>query len=108
MQTGLLRESPNVAGWGEYSVRGEIERRLKTIVILENDANVAALGEKWLGAAKDFTDMAMLTLGTGVGGGLVLGGEIWRGANGMAGEVAHTPVEPGGDPCPFRNPASLE
>ena len=108
MQTGLLRESPNLPGWAEYPVRAEIERRLKTIVILENDANVAALGEKWLGAAKDFADMAMLTLGTGVGGGLVLGGEIWRGANGMAGEFGHTTVEPEGHPCGCGNRGCLE
>ena len=96
MQTGLVRESPNLPGWADYPVRADIERRLKTIVILENDANVAALGEKWLGAAKDFSDMAMLTLGTGVGGGLVLGGAIWHGANGMAGEFGHITVEPDG------------
>src|SRR5260370_17721142 len=98
MQTGLLRESPNLPGWAEYPVRAEIERRLKTIVILENDANVAALGEKWLGAAKDFTDMAMLTLGTGVGGGLVLGGEISPCPNGLAGEFLPPTVDPRGAP----------
>ena len=108
MQTGLLRESPNLPGWANYPVRAEIERRLKTIVILENDANVAALGEKWLGAARDFTDMAMLTLGTGVGGGLVLGGAIWRGANGMAGEFGHSTVEPEGHPCGCGNRGCLE
>jgi glucokinase len=108
MQTGLLRESPNLPGWAEYPVRAEIERRLKTIVILENDANVAALGEKWLGAAKDYADMAMLTLGTGVGGGLVMGGDIWRGANGMAGEFGHTTVEPDGHPCGCGNIGCLE
>ena len=108
MQTGLLRESPNLPGWANYPVRAEIERRLKTIVILENDANVAALGEKWLGAAKDFSDVAMLTLGTGVGGGLVLGGKIWRGANGMAGEFGHTTVEPEGQLCGCGNHGCLE
>ena len=108
MQTGLLRESPNLPGWADYPVRAEIERRLKTVVILENDANVAAFGEKWLGAAKDFSDMAMLTLGTGVGGGLVLGGAIWRGANGMAGEFGHTTVEPEGHPCGCGNRGCLE
>ncbi len=107
-QTGLLRESPNLPGWAEYPVRAEIERRLHTIVILENDANVAALGEKWLGAAKEYSDMAMLTLGTGVGGGLVLRGEIWRGANGMAGEFGHTTVEPDGHPCGCGNLGCLE
>jgi len=108
MQTGLVRQSPNLPDWVDYPARAEIELRLKTVVILENDANVAALGEKWLGAAKDYSDMAMLTLGTGVGGGLVLGGSIWRGANGMAGEFGHTTVEPDGHPCGCGNRGCLE
>lgn len=108
MQTGLLRESPNLPGWADYPVRAEIERRLKTMVILENDANVAGFGESWLGAAKDHTEMAMLTLGTGVGGGLVLGGEIWNGMNGMAGEFGHSTVEPEGHPCGCGNRGCLE
>jgi glucokinase len=108
MQTGLLRESPNLPGWANYPVRAEIEQRLKTVVILENDANVAALGEKWLGAAKDYNHMAMLTLGTGVGGGLVLNGSIWHGQNGMAGEFGHTTVEPEGHICGCGNHGCLE
>jgi glucokinase len=108
MQTGWLRESPNLPGWADYPVRAEIERRLKTMVILENDANVAALGEKWLGAARDFSAMAMLTLGTGVGGGLVLDGAIWRGANGMAAEFGHITVEPEGQLCGCGNRGCLE
>ena len=108
MQTGLVRESPNLPGWVDYPARAAIEQRLKTVVILENDANVAALGEKWLGAAKDYSDVAMLTLGTGVGGGLVMGGVIWRGANGMAGEFGHTTVEPEGYPCGCGNRGCLE
>ncbi len=108
METGLLRESPNLPGWAEYPVRAEIERRLSTMVILENDANVAAFGEKWLGAAKEHNDMAMLTLGTGVGGGLVLGGKIWHGMNGMAGEFGHSTVEPEGHPCGCGNRGCLE
>jgi glucokinase len=108
MQTGLLRESPNLPGWADYPVRAEIERRLNTIVVLGNDANVAALGEEWLGAAKGFADMAMVTLGTGVGGGLVLGGKIWHGANGMAGEWGHATVEPEGHPCGCGNRGCLE
>ena len=107
-QTGLLRESPNLPGWADYPVRAEIERRLKTIVVLENDANVAALGEKWLGAARDYSDMAMITLGTGVGGGLVFEGKIWDGANGMAGEWGHATVEPDGHPCGCGNQGCLE
>jgi glucokinase len=108
MQTGLLRESPNLPGWADYPVRAEIERRLNTMVILENDANVAAFGEKWLGASKDYDNMAMLTLGTGVGGGLVMDGKIWHGMNGMAGEFGHTTVEPEGQVCGCGNRGCLE
>jgi glucokinase len=99
LQTGMLRESPNLPGWQNYPVREEIERRLGASVILENDANVAALGEKWLGAARHVDDMCIITLGTGVGGGLILRGEIWHGAVGMAGEVGHIMVEPEGPSC---------
>jgi glucokinase len=99
MLTGFLHESPNLPGWADYPVRDEIQKRLGTTVILENDANCAAFGENWLGAAKEFDDVAMLTLGTGVGGGLVLGSRIWHGMNGMAGEFGHATVEPEGHPC---------
>jgi glucokinase len=108
MRTGMLRESPNLPGWADYPVRSEIERRLGTRVILENDANAAALGEKWLGAARDVNDMAMLTLGTGVGGGLVLGGRIWHGMTGMAGEFGHMTVDPEGAPCKCGNRGCVE
>jgi glucokinase len=108
MKTGMLRESPNLPGWAESPVQAQIERRLGTRVFLENDANVAALGEKWLGAAKDFDDMVMLTLGTGVGGGIVLGGRIWHGMNGMAGEFGHMTVEPEGPLCGCGNRGCVE
>lgn len=108
MRTGIVCESPNLQDWVGYPARAAIEQRLKTVVILENDANVAALGEQWLGAAREFSDMVMLTLGTGVGGGLVLGGEIWRGSNGMAGEFGHTTVEADGHPCGCGNRGCLE
>jgi glucokinase len=95
----MVRESPNLPGWQDFPVREEIERRLSTQVILENDANSAALGEKWLGAASNVDDMCMITLGTGVGGGIVLQGRIWRGMTGMAGELGHINVDPEGPPC---------
>lgn len=101
MRSGMLRESPNLPGWEDYPVREEIERSLGTRVgvILENDANAAALGEKWLGAGRKVDDLGMLTLGTGVGGGIVLGGRIWHGMTGMAGELGHITVEPDGPRC---------
>lgn len=108
MNTGMVHESPNLPDWANYPVRDEIERRLGTRVVLENDANSAALGEKWLGAARDVEDMAMLTLGTGVGGGLVLGGRVWHGMIGMAGEFGHFTVEPNGVRCGCGNHGCLE
>jgi glucokinase len=108
MQTGMLRESPNLPGWHNYPVRDEIQRRLKTTVVLENDANAAALGEKWLGAAAGVDDMCMFTLGTGVGGGLVMKGQIWHGMTGMAGELGHINVEPDGHPCKCGSRGCLE
>jgi glucokinase len=108
MQTGMLHQSPNLPGWENYPVRDEIERRLKTTVVLENDANVAALGEKWLGAGTEVDDMIMLTLGTGVGGGIVLNGKIWHGMTGMAGEPGHINVEPNGHPCNCGSRGCLE
>lgn len=99
MGTGMLRESPNLPGWQNYPVRDEIQRRLAATVVLENDANAAALGEKWLGAAADVADMCMLTLGTGVGGGVVLEGRVWHGMTGMAGELGHIVVDPNGLRC---------
>jgi glucokinase len=108
MQTGMLRESPNLPGWHNYPVRDEIERRLQTTVVLENDANAAALGEKWTGAAASVDDMCMFTLGTGVGGGVVMQGRIWHGMTGMAGELGHINVEPEGHPCGCGSRGCLE
>lgn len=107
-QTGLVRKAVNLPGWAGYPVRAEIQRRLKTVAILENDSRVAVLGEKWLGAGQDFPDVAMLTLGTGVGGGLILGNAIWQGANGMGGEFGHMTVDPDGPPCGCGNRGCLE
>jgi glucokinase len=107
-RAGLVRESPNLPGWRDYPVRDEIDLRLRTRVILENDANAAALGEKWLGVAREVDDMCMLTLGTGVGGGLVLQGKLWGGMTGMAGEVGHITVDPRGARCGCGNDGCLE
>jgi glucokinase len=99
MATGMLRKSANLPGWEDYPVRAEIERRLEAPVVLENDANAAALGEQWLGAAQGVANSAIVTLGTGIGGGIVLNGKIWHGMNGMAGEFGHVTVEPDGYSC---------
>lgn len=108
LPNGLLRKSPNLPGWEDYPVKEEIENRIGTRVIVENDANAAALGEQWLGAARAVDDMAMITLGTGVGSAFIFGGKIWHGMNGMAGEVGHMTLEPDGPPCKCGNRGCLE
>src|SRR3954468_7631653 len=99
MESGMLRESPNLPGWANYPVREEIERRLGPSITLENDANAAAFGEHWLGAGQTVDSLCLLTLGTGVGGGIVLENKIWHGMTGMAGELGHINVDPEGHPC---------
>ncbi len=113
MQTGILRKAANFPGWENYPARAEIERRLGlqrngAPVVLENDGRVAALGEQWMGAARGVENMAVLTLGTGIGGGIVLGGKIWHGMNGMAGEFGHVTIEPEGRPCGCGNRGCAE
>lgn len=108
MDTGTVVRSPNLPDWVNFPVREEIERRLGTTVILENDANAAAMGEKWLGAGRNMDSMAMYTLGTGVGGGIVFNGHLWHGMTGMAGELGHFNVESQGHPCGCGSRGCLE
>lgn len=108
VEAGMMRLSANLPGWSDYPVRDEIERRLGARVFLDNDANVAALGEKWLGAGRDANNMAMLTLGTGIGGAIVLNGKLFYGMSGMAGEFGHVTIEPNGVPCGCGNRGCAE
>lgn len=108
IEKGLIVGSNNLPEFDGFPVRGEIERRLGTQVILENDANAAALGEKWIGAGRDVNDLVLLTLGTGIGGGIISGGRVIHGQIGMAGELGHMTVIPGGNPCGCGNYGCLE
>jgi glucokinase len=108
VEAGMMRKSANLPGWSNYPVRDVIEGRLGARVFLDNDANVAALGEKWLGAGRDADNMAMLTLGTGIGGAIILNGKIFYGMSGMAGEFGHVTIEPNGVPCGCGNHGCAE
>ena len=77
-------------------------------IFIENDANAFSLGEGWLGAARDVKDFCCLTLGTGVGGGIVLNGDIWHGAEGKAGEIGHMVIDVNGPPCQCGSRGCLE
>jgi glucokinase len=108
MKRGYVLNSNNLPEIENIPIRDEIERRLGTSVILENDANAAALGEKWMGAGRDVDDLVLLTLGTGIGGGIVSEGKVLHGCRGMAGELGHTTVYPNGNPCGCGNYGCLE
>src|SRR5579864_1861087 len=108
METGMMRKSANLPGWSDYPVRDVIEKKLGARVFLENDANAAGLGEKWMGAGRDVDNMAMVTLGTGIGGAIILNGKLFYGMNGMAGEFGHITVEPDGYPCGCGNHGCAE
>jgi glucokinase len=108
IKDGVIFNSPNLPYLENIPVRDEISRRLGATVILENDANSAALGEKWMGAGRDVDDLALLTLGTGIGGGVIIGGRVLHGFMGMAGELGHQTVSPNGNPCGCGNQGCLE
>jgi glucokinase len=108
MKDGLITNSNNLPYLEGVPIRDEISRRLGTMVILENDANAAAMGEKWMGAGRDVDDLVLLTLGTGIGGGIISGGRVLRGFVGMAGELGHITVVPNGNPCGCGNQGCLE
>jgi len=108
MDKGIVVGAPNLPEFDNYPVRDEIEKRLGANVILENDANAAALGEKWMGAGREVNELILLTLGTGIGGGIIIGGNILRGYLGMAGEIGHTTISPNGYPCGCGNTGCVE
>ena len=90
--------APNLA-WRDEPLRADLERRIGLPVVVENDANAAAWGEFTFGAGEDVEDTLLVTVGTGVGGGVVLNGHLHRGAFGVAGEIGHMRVVPGGRIC---------
>jgi len=108
MEQGIVVGAPNLPEFDNYPVRDEIEKRLGAKVILENDANAAALGEKWRGAGRDVDDLILLTLGTGIGGGIISNGKVLRGSLGMAGEIGHITISPNGYPCGCGNTGCVE
>ncbi|MDQ3757906.1 MAG: ROK family protein, partial [Actinomycetota bacterium] len=99
-RSGVLRFAPNLKDVAELDVRGELGARFAGATVhVDNDATCATWGEKRVGAGRDLDYMVMVTLGTGIGGGLVSGGKLERGANGFAGEFGHMVVAPDGEGC---------
>ncbi len=108
IEEGVIVGSNNLPEFDQFPIRDDIEQKLGTPIFLENDANAAALGEKWMGAGRDVQDLVLLTLGTGVGGGIISDGRVVHGHVGMAGELGHVTVVPAGNPCGCGNYGCLE
>jgi glucokinase len=108
LEAGLLLSPPNLPGWQRLPVRDLLAAELGAPVALENDANAAALAEWRFGAGRGARDMVFLTMSTGVGGGLILGGKLQRGVATSAGEIGHMPIEWEGEPCACGKRGCLE
>lgn len=100
-RAGVLHFAPNLPGVVDLDLAAELAAGLSGVrVRVENDATCAAWGERLLGAGRAFSSMVAVTLGTGIGGGVIIDGALFRGAHGFAGEIGHMVVEPHGPPCP--------
>ena len=108
---GIVTTSPNFPDWEDVPLKTILEKALEEkglSVAVDNDANLIALAEAWQGAAKGAKSVVCFTLGTGVGGGIVLGDQVWRGFLGMAGEVGHLTIDPDGPLCGCGNHGCVE
>ena len=109
VENGVVMKAPNVPSLDGFRLAAALQSELQWPALLENDANAAAVGEMWKGAGQGRGSIICVTLGTGVGGGIILDGKLWRGVDGSAGEVGHVGVEPfGGVACTCGSRGCLE
>jgi glucokinase len=106
--TGVIHEAPNLPGWRSVPLAARVAQAVGLPTFLENDANAAALAESRYGVARGAENMLYITVSTGVGGGLILGGELWHGAYGSAGEFGHMTVDFEGPLCDCGNRGCIE
>jgi glucokinase len=107
-KTGIVIDAPNLNGWVNVPLRDRVQQQFKPVVFLDNDANAAAYGEFWVGAGKDVQNLIVVTLGTGIGGGLIIEGKLYRGPDDTSGEIGHTTVLLDGPLCNCGNRGCLE
>ncbi len=106
-RTGVIHSAPNL-GWTDVPLADGLADRLSVPVFVENDANAAAYGEAWAGAGREARCALMLTLGTGIGGGIVIDGELWRGVNDTGAELGHVTIKYDGHRCACGVPGCIE
>ncbi len=97
--TGVVTCSPNLPGWHNIPLRDIIQREFNLPTFLENDATVAALGEQYFGGGVGIANLIYVSVGTGIGGGIIIAGELYRGASGSAGEIGHMTIDINGPRC---------
>jgi glucokinase len=105
---GIVHYFPNIKGWKNVPLKSILERRLGMKVSLDNDVNAMTLAEHVFGAGKNTKDLVCLTLGTGVGGGIIIDGKLYRGGSMLAGEIGHIPINEKGPRCNCGGIACLE
>ncbi|MFC2025046.1 ROK family protein [Chloroflexota bacterium] len=108
MEMGIVTLSPCLAGWHDIPLRSIVEEKYKANIFLLNDAIAAALGEHRFGAGKGANNLVLLTLGTGIGGGIIINGKIYFGSSGGAGEIGHMTIDVNGPKCNCGNIGCLE
>ena len=103
LPTGVIQSSPNLPNFIDFPLKQILEEKIQTQVLVENDANCSAWAEYQIGAGIGMENLLVISFGTGIGAGLILGGSIFRGSYGLAGEVGHMTLEENGRPCPCGN-----
>ena len=103
LPTGVIKSSPNLPNFIDIPLKQILEEEIQTQVLVENDANCSAWAEYQIGAGVGIENLLVISFGTGIGAGLILGGSIFRGSYGLAGEVGHMTLEENGRPCPCGN-----
>ena len=106
-ERGIVVTTPNL-GWTNFPLRDVIAERVRLPVRIDNDANCATLGEWWMGAARGANNVIGMTIGTGIGGGVILGGRLYHGSSDVAGEIGHATIDITGRRCKCGNYGCLE
>lgn len=106
--SGVVFEPPNLKGWRDVPLADLLQEATGIRAFIENDANAAAVGEAWVGAGAGVRDLIYITVSTGIGGGLIFGGELYHGVSGTAGEIGHMTIEPDGLTCTCGRRGHLE
>lgn len=107
-KNGIITKSPNFPLWNDFAFAKRLSDLTGFLVTMENDVNAVARGEQWCGAVKGEDSFLAMAIGTGLGGAICLGGSIWRGVSGMAGEIGHICIDPDGKSCNCGSHGCLE